>query len=110
MFKLFPDSSYAQKSRTQPPQGMDRPHAHHIVMRNGPDGSQDAIQKSKAILTKYNIDWYADPRNLTWAPNLGLKNHTVEYAAAVQAELEKAHTGNVTERLFPKWYHATLFR
>jgi hypothetical protein len=69
---------------------MDRPHAHHIVMRNGPEGSQDAIRESKAILTRHGIDWYAGVENLIWAPNLGPKNHTVEYAEAVRAALKQA--------------------
>ena len=69
-------------------------HAHHIVMKSTNESwtseqgqeANKAILDSQALLEKHNIDWYAGPENLVWAPNTG---HTQEYAISVWNDLDK---------------------
>ena len=76
-------------------QPVDKMHAHHIVMRNGPAYSQQArddVAASKAILKRTlgindtDTAW----QNLVWAPNFSGGNHTPDYAKAVRYYLEQA--------------------
>ncbi len=71
-----------------PPADMDRPHAHHIVFKNGRGKEmRKVLKESKAILEKHGIDWLKGKENLVWAPN---KNHSIKAATTVRDALKKA--------------------
>lgn len=50
-------------------------HAHHIVMRNGPEGCAAEVANTHALLRRYDVDPYYSKENLIWAPNRG---HTAQ--------------------------------
>ena len=72
------------------PTGMSRPHAHHIVFKEGSELAKPILAKSKAILESHGIDWLKGKENLVWAPNRG---HSVENAIRVLDALEDANEG-----------------
>jgi hypothetical protein len=84
-----------------PPQGMQNPHNHHIVMK-GKFKQWKFINRiyviaSQLLLRKYGIDVANDPRNRTWAENAG---HSVEYAKKVWHRLSKIQRkGRSTEEV-----------
>ncbi len=78
---------FREISGTEPPSDMIRPHAHHIVFKNGHPNQQGILKESKSILEKHNIDWLKGKENLVWAPN---KNHSKEAAQKVLDELREA--------------------
>ncbi|MFK7031627.1 RHS repeat-associated core domain-containing protein [Flavobacterium oreochromis] len=78
---------FREISGTEPPAGMERPHAHHIVFKNGHPNQQAILKESKGILEKHDIDWLKGKENLVWAPN---KNHSKEAAQKVLDELKEA--------------------
>ena len=52
------------------PSNMDRPHAHHILYKEGVKEEQQAlVEEGQAILRKYGIDPIVGEENLVWAPN-----------------------------------------
>ncbi len=52
------------------PEGMQNPHAHHILFKTGNGPKQQAlVEKGQAILRKYGIDPVVGHENLVWAPN-----------------------------------------
>ena len=72
----------------EPPCGMVRPHAHHIVFKKGIGSKMKSVlTESKSILEKYNIDWLYGKENLMWATNEG---HTLENAKKVRDALKAA--------------------
>ncbi|PSJ36810.1 RHS repeat-associated core domain-containing protein [Allosphingosinicella deserti] len=81
---------FAAKTGTQPPAGMPRPHAHHIIYK-GPfahnPAMQSALGRSRNVMSKYGIDPVNDPDALMWAPNRG---HSVANARTVASRLEAA--------------------
>ena len=75
---------------------MYRPHAHHIVFKEGSEATKSVIAQSKAILEEHKIDWLHGRENLVWAPNRG---HSVENAVRVLEALQDAHqNGNGTKQ------------
>ena len=71
-----------------PPSGMKRPHAHHIVFKQGRGREmKKVLADSKEILEKHGIDWLKGKENLVWAPN---KNHSIKAAKTVRDALQKA--------------------
>ncbi|GLR36214.1 hypothetical protein GCM10011247_16110 [Pseudomonas plecoglossicida] len=81
---------YASRTGTRPPVTMERPHAHHIVFKGEFARSpimQKALERSRAILSKYKIDPVHDTSAMMWAENQG---HTIANAKMVAAKLEAA--------------------
>jgi hypothetical protein len=71
-------------------------HDHHIVMKKGNPNSvemQQAIQASKSILERYNIDWLNGTENRTIAP---MNNHSTEYVKKVLERLQEAEAEEAT--------------
>ena len=92
---------YARQTNTQPPAGMPRPHAYHIVFKGEFESippMQTALGRSRAVMAKYNIDPVNDPDALMWAPNRG---HSVANARRVADELEAADTRISSQKLAP---------
>ena len=88
---------YLEKDLGVPkPTDMYRPHAHHIVFKEGSEATKSVIAQSKAILEEHKIDWLHGRENLVWAPNRG---HSVENAVRVLEALQDAHqNGNGTKQ------------
>ncbi|MFL7026819.1 RHS repeat-associated core domain-containing protein [Enterovibrio norvegicus] len=68
-------------SGTEPPPGMNRPHAHHMVEKAG---GKQAGQLNRMLLSEVGIDPLLSKHNLTWAPNV-----TGQHGYAPQLELSK---------------------
>jgi hypothetical protein len=81
--------AYLRKLKGEPPTGMTRPHAHHIVFKgdysNWPE-MQKILDKSREILKKHGIDYLEGSENLVWAPNIK-GQHTIPNAQKILNEL-----------------------
>lgn len=69
---------------------MERPHAHHIVFKGEfarSPAMQKALERSRAVLSKYKIDPVHDTSAMMWAENQG---HTIANARMVASKLEAA--------------------
>lgn len=85
----FDWGGYLSKTLGVPkPLDMENAHAHHIVFKQGSSAAKPILDKSKAILEAYNIDWLKGKENLIWAPN---KGHSLENATRVLEALQDAH-------------------
>ncbi len=79
------------------PQGMFRPHAHHVVYEVGIGATQQSLVKEgQAILAKYGIDPVTGVENLVWAPNVA-GQHTVENLQAVVEALKEADAAGASK-------------
>lgn len=71
------------------PLDMIRPHAHHILFRNGLGKTQKAlVERGKAVFERFGIDMDS-PVNMTWAPN-GRGVHKTSSLRALVDDLERA--------------------
>lgn len=79
------------------PSFLKNPHAHHIVMKGAFNRwlatNSAPIRASQDILTKYGIDVFTSPANLTWAENAG---HSAQYATKVFDSLRKVDVPGAT--------------
>ncbi|POA79273.1 sugar-binding protein, partial [Pseudomonas sp. FW305-E2] len=81
---------YSSRTGTRPPVTMERPHAHHIVFKGEfarSPAMQKALERSRAVLSKYKIDPVHDTSAMMWAENQG---HTIANARMVASKLEAA--------------------
>ncbi|HIY67127.1 MAG TPA: AHH domain-containing protein [Candidatus Agrococcus pullicola] len=79
-----------EKHHGPKPDGMERPHGHHIVFKNGNGPRQRALlERSKEILERNGIDWLEGGENLIWAPNTS-GQHTLTNVQRVLDMLEAA--------------------
>jgi hypothetical protein len=92
---------FKKLSGTNPPEGMENPHAHHIIFKgefaNNPR-MQAQLARSRAIADKYGIDPVYDKEALMWAQNSG---HSVTNAKAVADRLTQADAAISRQDLSP---------
>ncbi len=70
-----------------PPDGMIRAHAHHILFKEGLGEAQKAlVQEGQKILYHYGIDPIKGVENLVWAPNIK-GQHTTAALEHIVSEL-----------------------
>ena len=94
--------SLLEKAGIPKPDGMKRPHGHHIVFKGDFDRvpkMKAALGDSRAVVEKYGIDPVNDVGALIWAPN---EAHTVKNAELVAKKLQEADAGLIAKGIDPK--------
>lgn len=87
----FDYGAYLRTIDGPPPTTMTRPHAHHVVFKNGIGEAQQAlVREAQDIMRQYDIDPIYGPENLTWAPNVA-GQHTIDTLRPLVDELRGAH-------------------
>lgn len=94
----FNFGAYLRKEKGPPPPGMQKPHAHHVVVKgefkNRNKMTQAYAEYSREVLRSYGIDPIKGLENLHWAPN---KGHSNRYIKAVARELWELKKENATK-------------
>ena len=75
----FDFGRYLRKLAGEPPIGMNDPHAHHILFKEGRGDAQKAlVVEGQALLRRFGIDPIYGAENMTWAPMRVRQQHGIE--------------------------------
>ncbi|UOE61894.1 AHH domain-containing protein [Priestia filamentosa] len=89
----FNFGAYLRKAKGDPPAGMVRPHAHHVVVKglfmNRKKIVRSYAEYSRQLLRDVDIDPIFGLENLHWAPNKGHSNAYIKEVAKELRELKK---------------------